>query len=102
MTLPAFQQKLAGAIASECRRLGAAMAHLESGLIGYANDEVTRADLVKEMQSLALNVEVLASDGMEIELRDGRPLRAERIDDLGMAVEEAREFVRRMLASVAA
>ena len=27
--------------------------------------------LVKEMQSLALNVEVLASDGQEIELRDG-------------------------------
>jgi HPt (histidine-containing phosphotransfer) domain-containing protein len=40
--------------------------------------------------------------GMETELRDGRPLKAERIDDLGIAVEEVRDFVSRMLASEAA
>jgi HPt (histidine-containing phosphotransfer) domain-containing protein len=39
--------------------------------------------------------------GLETELRDGRPLRAERIDDLGMAVEEARDFISRLLASQA-
>ena len=37
--------------------------------------------------------------GLEIELRDGRPIRAERIADLGMAVEEVRAFIARLLAS---
>ncbi|KKB09932.1 Hpt domain-containing protein [Devosia chinhatensis] len=36
----------------------------------------------------------------EADLRAGRPLRAERIDDLGIAVEEVRVFVTRMLAGV--
>ena len=35
--------------------------------------------------------------GLETELRAGRPLKAERIADLGMAVEEARSFIARML-----
>ncbi|WIY51669.1 Hpt domain-containing protein [Devosia sp. YIM 151766] len=39
---------------------------------------------------------------LESELREGRPLTMERIDDLGMAVEEARDFVGRMLADAAA
>lgn len=36
---------------------------------------------------------------MEDDLRAGRPLRPERIDDLGMAVEEVHAFIARMLAS---
>lgn len=36
---------------------------------------------------------------LEKDLRAGRPLKAERIDDLGMAVEEVREFIARMLAN---
>ncbi|QQR40248.1 Hpt domain-containing protein [Devosia rhizoryzae] len=39
---------------------------------------------------------------MEAEMRDGRPLRAERIADLGIAVEEVRDFISRMLADEAA
>ncbi len=34
---------------------------------------------------------------MEHELREGRPLAIERIDDLGVAVEEVRGFISRML-----
>ena len=33
----------------------------------------------------------------EVELQAGRPLSAERIDDLGIAIEEVRAFVARML-----
>ena len=36
---------------------------------------------------------------LEKDLKGGRPLRAEQIDDLGMAVEEVRDFVARMLAN---
>ena len=36
---------------------------------------------------------------MENELRDGRPLTSERIDDLGIAIEEVRDFIARMLTS---
>lgn len=36
---------------------------------------------------------------LEKDLRAGRPLTPERIDDLGMAVEEVRDFVARMLAN---
>lgn len=36
---------------------------------------------------------------LEKDLRDGWPLKSERIDDLGMAVEEVRDFIARMLAS---
>lgn len=39
---------------------------------------------------------------METELRDGRPIKSERIDDMGMAVEEVRAFISRMLAGQAA
>jgi HPt (histidine-containing phosphotransfer) domain-containing protein len=42
------------------------------------------------------------ADGMEKDLRAGRPLLPERIDDLGLAVEEVRDFIRRMLAGQAA
>ncbi|MBE7732125.1 Hpt domain-containing protein [Devosia faecipullorum] len=35
---------------------------------------------------------------LETELRDGRPLRHERIEDLAMVVEETRDFIARMLA----
>ena len=36
---------------------------------------------------------------LEKDLKGGRPLRAEQIDDLGMAVEEVRDFIARMLAN---
>jgi HPt (histidine-containing phosphotransfer) domain-containing protein len=36
---------------------------------------------------------------MENELREGRPLTSERIDDLGIAIEEVRDFIARMLTS---
>lgn len=39
---------------------------------------------------------------MEAEMRDGRPIKAERIADLGIAVEEVRDFISRMLADEAA
>lgn len=35
---------------------------------------------------------------LEAELRDGRPLRSERIEDFGMVIEETRGFIARMLA----
>lgn len=35
---------------------------------------------------------------LEIQLRDGQPIAAERIADLGMAVEDVRGFIARMLA----
>lgn len=38
---------------------------------------------------------------METELREGRPLTAERMADLGMAVEEVRDFIARILADAA-
>lgn len=34
---------------------------------------------------------------METELRDGRPIKPERVSDMGIAVEEARSFIDRML-----
>jgi HPt (histidine-containing phosphotransfer) domain-containing protein len=39
---------------------------------------------------------------METDLRDGRPIRSERIDDLGMAIEEVRGFISRLLKADAA
>ncbi|NGP17986.1 Hpt domain-containing protein [Devosia aurantiaca] len=39
---------------------------------------------------------------MEAEMCDGRPVKAERIADLGIAVEEVRDFISRMLADEAA
>lgn len=39
--------------------------------------------------------------GCEVELQAGRPLTAERIADLGMAVEEVRNFISRMLSNEA-
>lgn len=36
---------------------------------------------------------------LEKDLRGGRPLAPERIDDLGMEIEEVRDFIARMLAS---
>lgn len=36
---------------------------------------------------------------LEKDLKDGRPLKSEHIDDLGMAIEEVRDFVARMLAN---
>lgn len=36
---------------------------------------------------------------LEDELRNGRPVAVERIDDLGVAVEEVRAFIARMLAT---
>lgn len=36
---------------------------------------------------------------LEKDLRAGRPLTPERIDDLGMAIEEVRDFIARMLAN---
>jgi len=40
----------------------------------------------------------LAKD-MEHEMRSGRPLSQERVDDLGLVVEDVRHFIFRMLAS---
>ena len=40
--------------------------------------------------------------GCEAELQAGRPLTPERIADLGMAVEEVRNFITRMLSNEAA
>jgi len=48
----------------------------------------------------AVSVAELAQ-GMEAELRAGRPLKAEHIHDLGMAVEEVRGFIARFLAEAA-
>lgn len=42
------------------------------------------------------------SKAMEEELRSGSPIRSERIDDLGVAVEEVRDFIARMLTDEAA
>lgn len=36
---------------------------------------------------------------MEHEMRSGRPLSQERVDDLGLVVEDVRSFIARMLAS---
>jgi len=36
---------------------------------------------------------------LEKDLKGGRPLRAEQVDDLGMAVEEVRDFIARVLAN---
>ena len=36
---------------------------------------------------------------LEKDLRGGRPLAPERVEDLGMAVEEVRDFIARMLAN---
>ncbi|WP_051961287.1 Hpt domain-containing protein [Devosia riboflavina] len=38
---------------------------------------------------------------MEHEIRNGRPLTQERIDDLGLVVEDVREFIGRMVANEA-
>ena len=40
--------------------------------------------------------------GCEVELQAGRPLTTERIADLGIAVEEVRSFITRMLSNEAA
>lgn len=40
--------------------------------------------------------------GLEGELRGGRPLQGERIDDLGLAVEEVRSFIAEMLKAAPA
>ena len=40
--------------------------------------------------------------GCEVEMQAGRPLSVERIADLGMAVEEVRNFISRMLSGDAA
>ncbi len=40
--------------------------------------------------------------GIEADLRDGFAIRSERIDDLGLVIEEARDFISRMLAGEAA
>lgn len=39
--------------------------------------------------------------GMEHEIRNGRPLTPERIDDLGLVVEDVRDFIGRMVANEA-
>lgn len=39
---------------------------------------------------------------MEHEIRNGRPLTQERIDDLGIVVEDVRDFISRMVANEAA
>lgn len=39
---------------------------------------------------------------LEKDLRDGRPLSPERIDDLGIAIEEVRDYIARRLADEAA
>ncbi len=46
----------------------------------------------------AWNVAELAAS-LEKDLQAGRPLKSEKIDDLGMAIEEVRDFVARMLAN---
>jgi len=38
---------------------------------------------------------------MEHEIRNGRPLTPERIDDLGLVVEDVRNFIGRMVANEA-
>jgi HPt (histidine-containing phosphotransfer) domain-containing protein len=38
---------------------------------------------------------------MENEIRNGRPLTAERIDDLGLVVEDVRDFIARMVTTEA-
>lgn len=42
------------------------------------------------------------AEGLEKDIKAGRPLTAERIDDLGMATEEVHDFIARMLADGAA
>ena len=46
----------------------------------------------------AWSIADLAKD-MEHEMRSGRPLSQERVDDLGLVVEDVRNFISRMLAS---
>ncbi|WP_193335296.1 Hpt domain-containing protein [Devosia beringensis] len=70
-----------------------------------------RLQLAASYDDLTLNIHSIkgASDGVgafaianlaraaETELQAGRPLAPERIDDLGLAVEEARAFIARLL-----
>lgn len=72
-----------------------------------------RLKLAESFDDLAINLHAIkgASAGvgawgvsdlakaLEGEISQGRPLRAERISDLGMAVEEVRDFIARMLAA---
>ena len=41
------------------------------------------------------------AQALEKDLQAGRPLTPERIDDMGMAIEEVRDFIARMLANEA-
>lgn len=75
-----------------------------------------RLEMAESFDDLAINLHSIkgASAGvgawavadlaaaLEVELRAGRPLTAERVADLGMAVEEVRDFIARMLANEAA
>jgi len=81
MTTPSFP-KVAKAVASECRRIGAAITQLEDGLIAYASDEISRDALITEMQTidatqqtledLARMLDVFSDDAL------GDPLQTER------------------------
>lgn len=76
----------------------------------------TRLQMAASFDDLALNLHSIkgASSGVgawtiadlakacEVELQAGRPLTAERIADLGIAVEEVRSFITRMLSNEAA
>ena len=81
----------------------------ETTLSGY----FSRLKLASAFDEMALNLHSIkgAASGvgawavadiakaLEEELRHGRPVSPERIKDLGMAVEEARDFIARMLAA---
>jgi len=81
----------------------------ETTLSGY----FSRLKLASAFDEMALNLHSIkgAASGvgawavadiakaLEEELRHGRPVSPERIEDLGMAVEEARDFIARMLAA---
>lgn len=72
-----------------------------------------RLELAASFDDLALNLHSIkgAASGVgawtiadlaksaEIEMHAGRPLSAERISDLGMAIEEVRSFIARMLSN---
>lgn len=92
-------------------------AHLEDEILRLYDTTVKtyfgRLQLSSSYDELALNMHSIkgASAGVgafavadlakaaEVELQAGRPLSSERIDDLGLAIEEVRSFIAHMLDS---
>lgn len=94
--------------------------HLEQEILRLFDTTVTtyfaRLERASSYDDLAMNLHSIkgAAGGVgaftiadlakaaEVEMQAGRPLSVERIADLGMAVEEARSFIARMLGGEAA